>query len=712
MRKYTCELEHTMKLTYYVLLPLLSLAVSPMAYSGQQVGLGGPALTSPSEREYSAVESLSSTELVVASADAPDCTAFGNSIGEAQESFSATCPWRSRNFCDPLTEGGWACSTATITNSVNALNDASVESDPLLSSAEPRDEQSLCIAFGATVDDAQSAFSAECPWRIRQACDPVSSGGWACSTQDIDSSSNVFAALTEPSTGANLPPTTATPTGAESGVCTAYGSNQDDVQSAFSAECPWRVRHACTALNSGGWACSTADIVMTNEPSATDNTSAPEDTIASEETAVVDTASVLQIDAESVAFNAAFWEPAEGGLVYLGPSRYLLTSRNDDANLVFNFTVPVAGTYRFTMRSRAGAGPDPAEPPNDLWLKAPGEEWLKVYMSRDGSWQVDAIGERNSTHSRELNTYEFGAGSVEIIVSGRSQGHILDWVALEPQGNIEPVQVNTPVVVSDNSPSTDNVQGTGVMNTTYQPGDLIVIAHDSGPDTDDMQAIVANRMIMDAHPTVNHVLVGATQGHQWRNPTEGSESHTQSLFPDWINAKAGTRGTTSFDGTSVITVADRLESTLSNGGTVHIAEGGPSDFTAEVLRVLQSRGVAGSALKRIRVVQHSAGATAWNQQQTSSANLALVRSAATWVPIANGNVGGNATADFQEPASSAMCQRFMKVVSNSRYASQWAWAYSTIGDTRKCDQSDSVELLYILNDRTTLTFDQFSSRYR
>jgi len=366
------------------------------------------------------------------------------------------------------------------------------------------------------------------------------------------------------------------------------------------------------------------------------------------------------------------------------------------------------------MRSRAGTGNDPSEPPNDIWLKVPDEQWLKVYMTRDGGWHVDAIGERNNTHSRELNTYELPAGPLQVIVSGRSKGHVVDWVAMQQQG----VQLQEPQneSVADNQPSgtTDSttVRGTGNMNSRYQPGDLVIIAHDSGPDTDDMQAIVANRMIMDANPAVNHILVGATQGHQWPNPTAGSESHTQSLFPDWINAKASTSGTTSFDGNSVIKVSDRVADTLNNGGTVHIAEGGPSDFTAEILRVLQSRGVSASSLKRIRVVQHSAGSSAWNEQQTKGSNMALVKSVATWVPIANGNVGGNATADFQEPAGSSMCQRFMRSVSGTRYAVQWAWAYSKIGDSRKCDQSDSVELLYILNDTSTSTFDQFLSRYR
>lgn len=585
--------------------------------------------------------------------------------------------------CDPI-DGFWVCSEFDV-------SDATPRSQSVVPSAL---EVEACTAYGSTLAGAQTEFSAECPWRVRETCDPLTSGEWACSTASIPSSINAVGTPNIFVEEAISPPPPIS-TNAENSACTAYGFTLDDAQTEFSAQCPWQVRVACDPSSAGGWICSTATIeTSTNvlntpiEPTATPDTSI----------AAPSVDSMLQLEAENVAYNTSLWNASESGLVYTGPNRYLLTSKNDDANLVFDFMIPASGTYRFTMRSRAGEGNDPSEPPNDIWVKVPGEQWLKVYMLRDGSWQIDAIGERNGTHSRELNTYELSAGGVQVIVSGRSQGHILDWVALEPQG-----------VSAAVSPST--VTGTGVINTRYQPGDLLIIAHDSGPDTDDMQAIVANRMIMDAYPSVSYLLVGATQGHSWANPTAGSESHTQSLFPEWVNAKASTSGTTSFDGTSVIQVANRIEETLINGGTVHIAEGGPSDFTAEVIRLLQSRGVQASNLKRIRVVQHSAGSGAWNQDQTSGNNLALIKSSATWVPIANGNVGGNGTADFQEPASSSMCQRFMSSASSTRYASQWAWAYSTIGDTRKCDQSDSVELLYILNDTNTRTFDQFSSRY-
>lgn len=496
------------------------------------------------------------------------CTAFGSSLDGAQAAFSAECPWRVRQFCGAVSNGEWACSTEEFSASANILDDVVAGSDQNASSAAG---DGICTAFGADIGGAQAAFSAECPYRVRETCEPISSGGWACSTASLNNAVNDAGNVTAEVETSNPVADSTTPPATDNGVCTSLGADIGAAQSAFSAECPFRARNFCEPLTTGGWACST----------------------------------------ESIAASAnVFTPPVEI------PTPPVEAPVADNAN-----------------NSNPPAEPD--EPQNDASAEN-----------------------------------EAPAASVP-----------------------------------------DVVRGTGVMNTTYQQGDLILIAHDSGPDTDDMQAIVANRMIMDANPAVNFILVGATQGHQWPSPTVGSEAHTQSMFPQWINAKASTSGTTSFDGNSIIAVANNVESTLNNGGTVHIAEGGPSDFTAEVLRLLQSRGVQSSDLKRIRVVQHSAGATAWNQLQTRASNLDLVRSAATWVPIANGNVGGNGSADFQEPAGSAMCQRFRNNAANSRYASQWAWAYSQIGDSRKCDQSDSVELLFILNDTSTRTFDQFASRY-
>ena len=62
------------------------------------------------------------------------------------------------------------------------------------------------------------------------------------------------------------------------------------------------------------------------------------------------------------------------------------------------------------------------------------------------------------------------------------------------------------------------------------------------------------------------------------------------------------------------------------------------DFTADVLNRLRNfHGASPAQLKRVTVVQHSAG---FNQQRTPPQNLTLVRQLADYRLIANGNVLG------------------------------------------------------------------------
>ena len=84
--------------------------------------------------------------------------------------------------------------------------------------------------------------------------------------------------------------------------------------------------------------------------------------------------------------------------------------------------------------------------------------------------------------------------------------------------------------------------------------------------------------------------------------------------------------------------AQKWWSVLNSGGSVRVADGGPMDFTADVLNRLRNfHGASPAQLKRVTVVQHSAG---FNQQRTLPQNLTLVRQLADYRLIANGNVLG------------------------------------------------------------------------
>ena len=89
-------------------------------------------------------------------------------------------------------------------------------------------------------------------------------------------------------------------------------------------------------------------------------------------------------------------------------------------------------------------------------------------------------------------------------------------------------------------------------------------------------------------------------------------------------------------------------------------------------------------------MQHSAGASAFNQKETRSDRLNTVRELATWVPIGNGNVD-NDTPDFNQRDAGVEAR-----ARNSRYGAEWRYALDKIPAARRMDFSDTVELLHIL----------------
>ena len=241
-------------------------------------------------------------------------------------------------------------------------------------------------------------------------------------------------------------------------------------------------------------------------------------------------------------------------------------------------------------------------------------------------------------------------------------------------------------------------------NATYQAGDKIFVHWDSSFDFDDLQAMVATREIFDEFPDLNFTVVNGTKAHSNNGILPGSSDVMRMVFPDGLDAFNDRDNT-------LTTLANQIQETLESGGTAHIAEGGPSDFTADVIRELQSRDVVG--LKRIRVVQHSIAA---NQAWTREDNLALVQNQATYVTIGNGNNSGNGTPDFNPNQSSEVTEQneFISRSLSTEYSAAWTAAYSFVNiSSRPVDFSDAVEVTSILGfsvDQLADTID-FADRF-
>ena len=248
---------------------------------------------------------------------------------------------------------------------------------------------------------------------------------------------------------------------------------------------------------------------------------------------------------------------------------------------------------------------------------------------------------------------------------------------------------------SEDSPASSGGGSAGLISAN----DLLVLHYDNCPDRDDGHALVAGRAVVESVGLQNLLVVNGTCGAAIRRDYQ----------PDSVDVVRAVWGNNWLDGfnegtASTNTSADRWAASIANGNDVWVAEGGPSDFTAGVLRRIGDV-YPSIDRKRIRVVQHSAGGQ-FNERNTSTANINLVKQVADYIPIADGNFANNGTADFSQKSSF-----FVGIARQSRYSSEWEAAFDYLNPDVKLDFSDTVEILHIIGDSQTMTVDDFANRY-
>ena len=147
---------------------------------------------------------------------------------------------------------------------------------------------------------------------------------------------------------------------------------------------------------------------------------------------------------------------------------------------------------------------------------------------------------------------------------------------------------------------------------------------------------------------------------------------------DWFDAQTNRPST-------VAQVADLWLATLDAGGHVWIAEGGVSDFTADVLREVQAQRPDLDTTDVVHVVHHHPR----NIGQTVTANMELVRAQTDFTRIDDGNLV-NDTADLEQPANG-----FEAAALQGEFASGWTAAFELM-PSGQLDFSDAVTGLYLL----------------
>ena len=271
-----------------------------------------------------------------------------------------------------------------------------------------------------------------------------------------------------------------------------------------------------------------------------------------------------------------------------------------------------------------------------------------------------------------------GESSVESIAS-------LSTEVVEPvEQPVEPVVVTLPDPVpapDEASAQDDDNNGNRALNPAIgriASGDLLVLHYDNAPDPDDGHALVAGRVIKDFYGFESVLAVNGTYGYQRRgNFNTNSESLFAAAWPSGLNAFRDRDG-------SVATSAAMWSEAISQGNQVWVMEGGPSDFTADVLRSMPE-----SLHSSVNVVQHSHG---WNEDNTNPVNVAFVENRTNYIRIDNGNLSNNNTANLNQQS-----QNFVNIALASQWGDLWRAAFDYLSPNDKLDFSDTVELLWVLD---------------
>lgn len=188
-----------------------------------------------------------------------------------------------------------------------------------------------------------------------------------------------------------------------------------------------------------------------------------------------------------------------------------------------------------------------------------------------------------------------------------------------------------------NSATDKEFPGTGKFNIDK---DLLLAQFDCKTDVDDLQTVAALATLLSdsGFSKIKYHAVAGAYGIQ-----EGLYVPPNPLFQlafggNWTDAHENSEA-------AVEKVKVIVKTTLANQGDIWIADAGQSDFTARLIRAIQSDVPDISISERIHVVQHSE----WNEEVTSPESLAFVKKNVSYHKIPDGNVVGNGTPGFRSP---------------------------------------------------------------
>ena len=172
----------------------------------------------------------------------------------------------------------------------------------------------------------------------------------------------------------------------------------------------------------------------------------------------------------------------------------------------------------------------------------------------------------------------------------------------------------------------------------HQATDLLLVQYDCKTDVDDLHSVAAFRTLI-ADPDYSNIkyhAVAGTYGVQEGLYVPPNALFEQAFGDNWTDANIDRAA-------ALEKVKNLVMPFLASDGDIWIAEAGQSDFTASLIKALQSELPALDIHERIHVVQHSD----WNEEVTADEDLSLVKQESDYHKISDGNVVGNGTPGFR-----------------------------------------------------------------
>ena len=180
--------------------------------------------------------------------------------------------------------------------------------------------------------------------------------------------------------------------------------------------------------------------------------------------------------------------------------------------------------------------------------------------------------------------------------------------------------------------------GAGQVGKFAVQRDIFLAHFDLKTDVDDLHSVagVATMLADPRFAEVQYHAVAGAYGTQEGLYVPANELFDLAFGEHWSDAHG------EFDA-ALSEISALVADVLASGGTVWIADGGQSDFSAAVVRAVKEGHRDLDTKRHIHIVQHAD----WNEEVTAPENLTFVKEAATYHRIPDGNAPGNGTPGFR-----------------------------------------------------------------